>query len=141
VGEAWYAQNGGLRFKCLPGCSSCCGSGGFVALSAQEFAAVCEFLDKAPAELLGEKIEQCNGHFVMKMTAGGRCPFVTEHGCEIYDARPVQCWTFPFWNTYLGSPDAWSEAFKRCPGVGIGPVHPVGEIRAAADAMERSTTV
>ncbi len=41
----------------------------------------------------------------------GDCVFF--HGesrsCQVYDARPRQCRTWPFWNSNLASPEAWQR--------------------------------
>ncbi len=34
--------------------------------------------------------------------------------CSVYDARPVQCRTFPFWDRYFFKKD---ETFYNCPGI------------------------
>lgn len=38
----------------------------------------------------------------------------TKNGCTIYDVRPEQCRTFPFWPYYKDKPE---EAAAECPGV------------------------
>ncbi|WP_300669435.1 YkgJ family cysteine cluster protein [Desulfoluna sp.] len=35
-------------------------------------------------------------------------------GCSVYEARPAQCRSFPFWDYFKERPD---EAAKECPGV------------------------
>jgi Fe-S-cluster containining protein len=41
-------------------------------------------------------------------------------GCSIYNARPLQCRAFPFWQSILRSPEAWNMAKTGCPGMGRG---------------------
>ncbi len=36
------------------------------------------------------------------------------HGCSVYEARPVQCRTFPFWDYYKTRVD---ELKLECPGI------------------------
>ena len=38
----------------------------------------------------------------------------TKNGCTIYDARPLQCKTFPFWDYYKTRVD---ELKLECPGI------------------------
>ena len=55
---------------------------------------------------------------------------------SLYDARPMQCRTWPFWPENLTSRRVW-EATKRrtpCPGMGQGPVVPIERIRIDRDA-------
>jgi Fe-S-cluster containining protein len=38
--------------------------------------------------------------------------------CAVYDTRPVQCRTFPFWPEALASPEAWQQLRQRgCEGL------------------------
>ena len=48
--------------------------------------------------------------------------------CTVYESRPLQCRSFPFWDANLASPDAWSEAAAACPGIGQGRVRHAVEI-------------
>jgi hypothetical protein len=43
--------------------------------------------------------------------------------CTIYSARPRQCRTWPFWPSNIDSPEDWSMAQLRCPGINRGPLH------------------
>jgi Fe-S-cluster containining protein len=50
------------------------------------------------------------------------CVFLTrdasgKSGCAVYQARPTQCRTWPFWNDNLKSPSAWDRAATKCPGM------------------------
>ena len=67
--------------------------------------------------------------------AGMDCVFLTRDddgraGCGLYDTRPTQCRTWPFWEENLASPQAWDDARRRtpCPGMGHGPLVTVDEI-------------
>lgn len=41
-------------------------------------------------------------------------------GCTVYEARPDQCRTFPFWSENLANPRAWENIVETCPGTGTG---------------------
>jgi uncharacterized protein len=45
--------------------------------------------------------------------------------CGLYEARPMQCRTWPFWPENLESPEAWQAVKARtpCPGMDSGPLH------------------
>jgi Fe-S-cluster containining protein len=53
-------------------------------------------------------------------------------GCTVYDARPMQCRTWPFWPAHLESTEAWRRTQAFCPGAREGRVYPVEEIEAMA---------
>jgi hypothetical protein len=38
----------------------------------------------------------------------------------VYDGRPAQCRTFPFWTLNLRSEEAWNRAARDCQGIGQG---------------------
>lgn len=50
--------------------------------------------------------------------------------CTIYEARPSQCKTWPWWPEVVETPEAWAETKRRtpCPGMGAGRVHTFVEI-------------
>jgi len=65
------------------------------------------------------------------------CPFLGEgNACQVYEVRPVQCSTWPFWKENLVR-DEWEGALTElCPGVGKGPLHARPEIEARVEANE-----
>ncbi|MCF0238710.1 MAG: YkgJ family cysteine cluster protein, partial [Sphaerochaetaceae bacterium] len=48
------------------------------------------------------------------------CIFLTEKGCKVYESRPRQCETYPFWSHVLESEETWNEEAKHCPGINKG---------------------
>jgi hypothetical protein len=44
-------------------------------------------------------------------------------GCSRYEARPLQCRSFPFWSACVSSLEEWEQHARNCPGMGQGPVH------------------
>jgi Fe-S-cluster containining protein len=67
----------------------------------------------------------------LKEKANYDCIF-WKNGCSVYEARPLQCRTFPFWPSMLESSQSWaaSSAAMSCPGMGKGTLHPMEEIEA-----------
>ena len=53
-------------------------------------------------------------------------------GCSVYEDRPRQCRTWPFWQAVVHSPERWQEEARGCPGMDAGPLHPAAEIEAQA---------
>jgi Fe-S-cluster containining protein len=66
------------------------------------------------------------------------CVFLTGGACSVYEDRPLQCRTWPFWPENMNQ-RTWAEVTAFCPGVGKGPVIPAGTVerileeQAAAD--------
>ena len=56
--------------------------------------------------------------------------------CLVYEVRPVQCRTWPFWPGNLASPQAWQAAARRCPGMDAGPRYVFEQIEALRMEME-----
>ena len=48
--------------------------------------------------------------------------------CQVYEARPRQCRTWPFWDSNLKSPEAWEKTCEVCPGSGRGKLYSLEEI-------------
>ena len=60
-------------------------------------------------------------------------------GCTAYDARPVQCSTYPFWTGLLENEQTWFSECSSCPGIGTGKLWKKNEIEAARNAYEKNT--
>ncbi len=56
------------------------------------------------------------------------CVFWVDGACSVYEDRPLQCRSFPFWAPYLGSREDWDALESRCPGVNVGELHSVETI-------------
>jgi Fe-S-cluster containining protein len=46
----------------------------------------------------------------------------------VYEQRPRQCKTWPFWDSNLRTPEKWKETCEVCPGSGRGKLISVDEI-------------
>ncbi len=129
--KPWYDK--GLRFECSQ-CGDCCTGGpGYVWVTNEEIAAL--------AEAIGEEdIEQFEQLYVRKIgirkslkeLPNWDCVFFDgeKRGCTVYDARPRQCRTWPFWDSNLRSPEMWQQTCEFCPGSGKGKLHQLEEIEA-----------
>ena len=45
------------------------------------------------------------------------CVFLKDKRCSIYDVRPTQCRTFPFWPSLMRNREEWEKAAKNCEGI------------------------
>ncbi len=70
---------------------------------------------------------------------GEACRFLDGDGrCTVYQARPVQCRTFPFWRELVGRNGFKAEAGRVCEGVGRGRRYGEAEAEALMAAKERA---
>lgn len=51
-----------------------------------------------------------------------------DNGCSAYEARPVQCSTYPFWAWMVKDKEMWDECAKDCPGMNKGKLWTFEEI-------------
>ena len=122
----WYGE--GLRFECTR-CGGCCrGDPGYVWVNEMEIASIARALKLAPAEFARTYLRKVMGAVSLLELANGDCIFWSPEGCRIYEVRPMQCRTFPFWHEYVSSPKGWAGAGRRCPGVNRGRLYLPAEI-------------
>jgi hypothetical protein len=67
----------------------------------------------------------------LRENAAYDCVFWTEDGCSVYDDRPIQCSTYPFWASIMDSRSSWKDEAAYCPGIGK------GELRSKSYIEER----
>jgi Fe-S-cluster containining protein len=131
----WFSK--GLQFTCTQ-CGNCCtGEPGFI------------FLDEAEADAIAERLGMDPVAFRRRYTAtvhhehgatlslreqgDGACVFWRAGaGCTIYEQRPTQCRTWPFWRRVVASKAAWRREASQCPGMDRGTLHPAADIQAIA---------
>jgi Fe-S-cluster containining protein len=132
----WYRD--GLRFRCTQ-CGNCCtGDPGVVWASEDEIRQIATFLGKSYGEVLLQHTRLEEGRRSLTEFANGDCTFfdAATRGCKIYPVRPVQCRTWPFWNSNLENPQAWKDVQASCPGAGHGDFFPLAEIERRAAELD-----
>ena len=130
TGEAFYGS--GLRFHCTR-CSRCCRhTPGHVFLSRADLEALVKASGVDRGKFLRRYCRRVPFGPVKRISLKEKrnldCVFWEKEGCAVYDARPLQCRSFPFWSSSLSSREEWEEIAAQCPGIGRGPLHPRGEI-------------
>lgn len=134
----------GLRFSCTM-CGNCCsGPPGLVRFTQQEAEHIAAQLGITTQHFadhytqltplgpsLAEKPGPNNSHdcaFLDRTTIPGKAV------CSIYDARPSQCRTWPFWPRTLRSRNDWNwHALNICPGMNTGHHYTPEHIRLTID--------
>lgn len=131
----WYKD--GLRFKCT-GCGDCCtGSAGYVWVNKEDIAALAMLVELSVIEFESRYVREVGVRKSLIEFDNGDCVFFDNKSrkCQVYAARPRQCRTWPFWESNIRTPEAWSETCEVCPGSGRGRLYQLEEIRRQADVI------
>lgn len=149
TGNEWFTRprNGdasGLRFSCTM-CGNCCsGPAGYVLVSDEEAAALAKRLGLSVERFLAEYTHICSeGRSLIekKSPAGLDCIFLDREKipgkavCGVYEDRPIQCRTWPFWPSVVKSERTWEQAKRTCPGMDKGKHYTVQTIRIQRDSF------
>lgn len=118
----WYRD--GLRFACA-GCGRCCRGAGTVAVSDAEITALARRVDLREEEFRTLYTRTLRGGSLSLREKSNRdCVFWQAGvGCRVYEDRPRQCRTWPFWSAVVHSEERWQEEARTCPGMNHGPLH------------------
>jgi Fe-S-cluster containining protein len=128
--ELFYA--GGLKFSCKR-CSSCCRyDQGFVFLSEKDLENLSFALKMEKKSVIDEYCRwgtDRNGDKVLSLKEkSNKDCILWDSGCTVYSVRPIQCVTFPFWESIIASEQCWETAASGCPGMNFGELHTKAEI-------------
>jgi Fe-S-cluster containining protein len=112
----WFDK--GLHFQCT-GCGKCCtGSPGYVFLSESDLQKAARYLNLSIQDFAKKYTRLIEGTYALLDRArSDDCIFLKDNLCSIYEARPTQCRTFPWWIQHLREPSDWEEASQRCEGI------------------------
>ena len=133
--KPWY--HGGLRFRCSQ-CGDCCtGAPGFVWVNKYEIATLARRLDMDEEEFERRYVKKVGIRKSLEEFANGDCVFFDSETrkCTVYEDRPRQCRTWPFWDSNLRSPATWQETCEVCPGSGQGKLYQLEAIEKQRKVM------
>ena len=122
----------GIRFECQ-GTGKCCqsrGEYGYVYLSPRDQVRLAKHLGLKRAELKKIHCDESEGYVHLK-DPDKTCNFLDGKRCTIYEGRPDQCRTWPFWPENLNAKTWNEEVVPFCPGIGKGKLYTKAEIEAA----------
>jgi Fe-S-cluster containining protein len=127
--QPWYKA--GLRFECTQ-CGECCtGAPGFVWVNKQEIESLAGLVPVGDVDEFERKyVRKVGIRKSLVEFPNGDCVFFCAETkrCTVYEARPRQCRTWPFWDSNLRSEEAWEETCQICPGSGKGTLYQLGEV-------------
>jgi uncharacterized protein len=136
MAKPWYRD--GLRFTCTQ-CGNCCtGAPGLIWTNDTEIRALATRLGLSEAlfrkrytrtvagrgTTLIERADAERGHACVFWQAG--------QGCTVYEDRPKQCRTWPFWRPLIETQAGWEGAASGCPGMNAGERYTAAHIAAVA---------
>ena len=112
-----YAFNPKACEACQGNC--CIGESGYIWVSLEEIRAMAQHLQMSEAVFINDYLLKIRYRFTLKeipYEGGFGCIFFDREKrmCRIYDVRPSQCRTFPFWEYFKQNID---EVVTECPGI------------------------
>ncbi|MCK9454154.1 MAG: YkgJ family cysteine cluster protein [Sulfurimonas sp.] len=112
-----YAFDTSACAACQARC--CTGESGYIHVSAIEIEDIANFLGLESAEFMKDYLFKHGYRYSIKerkFADSYECAFYDResNGCTIYEVRPQQCRTFPFWDYFKTRVD---ELKLECPGV------------------------
>ena len=124
----WYHE--GLRFECTQ-CGACCsGEPGYVWVEPDEIEAMAVFMKLSVDDFESKFVRTVGTEKSLREYPDGDCILLDpkQRTCLVYDARPTQCRTWPFWDSTTQSKRAWKETCDVCPGAGTGTLYTLDQI-------------
>ena len=130
--QPWYHK--GLRFHCSE-CGNCStGAPGYVWVNKEEIAVLAREIGETDLVRFEEKYVRKVG--IRKSLreiseSNWDCVFFDSQTrrCKVYNARPHQCRTWPFWESNVRSEDDWERTCEVCPGSGQGKLYQLDVIQ------------
>ncbi|TVR03797.1 MAG: YkgJ family cysteine cluster protein [Spirochaetaceae bacterium] len=138
-GDSFYSK--GLRFCCTE-CSLCCRfDSGYVFLSQSELSRLADRFSLSHERFIERYCRVIDLGVVSRLTLREQknldCVFWKHGGCTVYEDRPLQCRSFPFWPAHMSTPEQWLDLERECPGINVGPTHTAATIDAWLETRER----
>ena len=133
--QPWFKQ--GLQFTCSQ-CGKCCGGPpGYVWIRHDDMQALCQRLALDATAFQEKYLRDVGTRQSLTELPNGDCVFLDSQTrrCSVYEARPLQCRTWPFWESNIKSEEAWKRTCQVCPGSGQGELYPLEQIIEQAAAM------
>jgi Fe-S-cluster containining protein len=120
--KEWWTE--GVKFECQ-GSGKCCtshGEYGYVYFSKEDRVRAAKFLGITEKQFRDQYCRQIDKLWALKDPPDNSpdCLFLKDKRCTIYEGRPTQCRTWPFWPSVMNA-KTWNKSVASfCPGVGKG---------------------
>lgn len=121
----------GIQFECQ-GTGKCClsrGDYGYVYLSLKDQKRFADFFKVSKKEFIEKYCEKTDGHIHLR-NPDKACEFLEKKRCTVYEGRPDQCRTWPFWPENMNAKTWNEEVVPFCKGIGKGKLYTEAEIKA-----------
>ncbi|MEM7393378.1 MAG: YkgJ family cysteine cluster protein, partial [Verrucomicrobiota bacterium] len=127
----------GIRFECQ-GTGRCCvsrGEYGHVYVSLEDRRRMARHFGVTTLQFTKRYCDKTDDHFHLKAPEKD-CMFLADTQCSVYQARPTQCRTWPFWPENMNAKVWASDVASFCPGVGKGKLYSPEEIEEILNMNE-----
>jgi len=119
MSKPWWMN--GLQFACQADCGKCCDQpGGIVYLRPEDAERLATHHDMSVEDWLVRDCRQTlDGRYVLNsVPSSDICIYLdTAKRCTVYESRPAQCASYPFWSENLRSDRSWQRTLDECPGL------------------------
>ncbi len=113
------------------------GSYGFVYLTPEDRARMAKTLGLTESQFVRKHCTRTEGLLHLKSPEKD-CQFLEGARCGVYEGRPAQCRTWPFWPENMNARTWNKEVAPFCAGVGKGPLHSAEKIQEIVDRYKKS---
>lgn len=137
--KEWWRD--GVQFQCQ-GSGQCCtshGEFGFVFMNLEDRQRMAKVLKMRTGEFTKKYCEKTGGvYHLIEEKGKPDCMFLRGKRCGVYEGRPTQCRTWPFWPEVMEA-KAWKkDVVEFCPGVGKGKIWSGDEIEKILNEQIKS---
>ncbi|MFC1478382.1 YkgJ family cysteine cluster protein [Candidatus Margulisiibacteriota bacterium] len=111
-------SNPEISFNCKQ-CGHCCNREGLVFLTTEDLHNLMEFFAMDYESFKQKYLSTFQRRLILKEHSEGGCIFAhtANHKCPVYEVRPEQCRTYPFWPEAKMNKDWYKNESRECPGI------------------------
>lgn len=136
--KSWWDK--GIRFECQ-GSGQCCVSRdgyGYVYMTKEDRIRMAKELGIPTGQFTKKYCKSEDGIYSLIDGEEGRCQFLVDSKCSIYQGRPTQCRTWPFWPEVMNAKVWKKEVASYCPGVDKGRIWSKKDIQEQLELQKDS---